>query len=33
MLRPYPAEDMACCRISKFVNNARHDSPECLKPG
>ena len=33
LLRPYPAEDMACCRVSKLVNNARHDSPACLQPG
>ncbi len=28
-----PAEDMACYRVSKLVNNARHDSPACLLPG
>lgn len=33
LLRPYPAEDMACVRVSQFVNNARHDSPACLQPG
>jgi putative SOS response-associated peptidase YedK len=32
MLRPYPAEDMDCYRVSKLVNNARNDSPECIKP-
>jgi len=33
LLRPYPAEDMACVRVSKLVNNAKHDSPECVLPG
>ena len=33
LLRPYPAEDMACCRVSKLVNSAKHDSPDCLQPG
>jgi len=32
LLHPYPAEDMACCRVSKLVNSAKHDSPECLAP-
>jgi putative SOS response-associated peptidase YedK len=32
ILRPYPAEDMACCRVSKLVNSAKNDSPECLLP-
>ena len=33
LLRPYPTDDMACCRVSKLVNNAKHDSPDCLLPG
>ena len=33
LLRPYPADDMACCRVSKLVNNAKNDSVECLHPG
>ena len=33
LLRPYPAEDMACVRVSRLVNNAKHDGPECLQPG
>ena len=33
LLRPYPAELMECCRVSKLVNNAKHDSPDCLLPG
>lgn len=33
LLRPYPAADMACVRVSKLVNNAKHDSPACLLPG
>ena len=32
LLRPYPAEDMACCRVSKLVNSAKIDGPECLAP-
>ena len=32
LLRPYPAEDMACYRVSTMVNSARHDSPECVRP-
>jgi putative SOS response-associated peptidase YedK len=33
ILRPYPAEDMDCYRVSKLVNNAKNDSPECILPG
>ena len=33
LLRPYPAEDMDCCRVSKLVNSAKNDGPECLAPG
>ena len=33
LLRPYPAEAMACTRVSKLVNNAKHDGPKCLQPG
>ena len=33
LLRSYPAEEMACCRVSKLVNNAKHDSPDCLLAG
>jgi putative SOS response-associated peptidase YedK len=33
LLRPYPADQMACDRVSKLVNNAKHDSPHCLQPG
>ena len=32
LLRPYPAEDMDCRRVSKLVNSAKNDSPECLLP-
>ena len=31
LLRPYPAENMDCYRVSKLVNNARNDSPDCIK--
>ena len=30
LLRPYPAVDLACCRVSKLVNSAKNDGPECL---
>jgi putative SOS response-associated peptidase YedK len=33
LLRPYPAEEMACCRVSKLVNSAKNDGPECLAAG
>ena len=33
LLRPYPAEDMDCYRVSKLVNNAKNDSAECISPG
>ena len=33
LLRPYPADLMDCCRVSKLVNSAKHDGPECVKPG
>jgi putative SOS response-associated peptidase YedK len=33
LLRPYPAEEMACSRVSKLVNSAKNDVPECLLPG
>jgi len=32
MLRPFEAGDMACYRVSKLINSAKNDSPECLKP-
>jgi putative SOS response-associated peptidase YedK len=32
LLGPYPAEGMDCYRVSPLVNNAKNDSPECLKP-
>lgn len=33
LLRSYPAEDMARCRVSRLVNNAKHDLVDCLAPG
>ena len=33
LLRPFPAEDMACYRVSKLVNNPKNDSPKCFLPG
>ncbi len=32
LLTPYTAEDMDCYRVSKLVNSAKNDSPECIKP-
>ena len=32
MLRPFEAGDMDCYRVSPLVNNARNDSPGCLRP-
>ena len=33
LLRPCPAEQMDCYRVSKLVNNAKNDTPACLQPG
>jgi putative SOS response-associated peptidase YedK len=33
LLRPYPAEDMECNRVSKLVNSAKNEGPECIAPG
>jgi putative SOS response-associated peptidase YedK len=30
LLRPYPAEAMACHSVSRYVNNTRNDGPECI---
>ena len=30
LLRPYPAEDMDCRSVSKLVNSAKNDGPECI---
>ncbi len=32
LFRPFPAEKMDCYRVSKLVNNAKNDSPECILP-
>ena len=32
LLRPYPADDMTCYRVSPLVNNARNDSPDRIRP-
>jgi putative SOS response-associated peptidase YedK len=31
LLRPYPAEEMEAVPVSDYVNNARHEGPECLQ--
>jgi putative SOS response-associated peptidase YedK len=30
LLRPYPADQMDCYRVSKLVNSAKNDSPEWI---
>ena len=30
MLRPFPADEMEAVPASEYVNNARHEGPECL---
>jgi putative SOS response-associated peptidase YedK len=30
LLRPYPAEEIAACPITTFVNSPRNDGPECI---
>ncbi len=32
LLRPYPEEGMAAVEVSRFVNNAFNEGPECLLP-
>jgi putative SOS response-associated peptidase YedK len=32
VLRPYPAEAMRVVPVSPWVNDARHEGPECLQP-
>jgi putative SOS response-associated peptidase YedK len=32
LLRPYRAEDMESCRVSKLVNRAKNDGPEWIAP-
>jgi hypothetical protein len=31
-LSPYPSEAMAAYAVSAFVNDARHEGPECARP-
>jgi putative SOS response-associated peptidase YedK len=31
-LRPYPAQEMEAVPVSAWVNNARHEGPECVQP-
>jgi putative SOS response-associated peptidase YedK len=31
-LQPYPAEHMEAYPVSRFVNNPRNDSPDCIRP-
>jgi len=32
LLRPYPAAEMASYPVSKVVNRASSDRPECMEP-
>ncbi len=32
LLRPYPAQAMACYPVSPLVNNPRFDDPKCIEP-
>jgi putative SOS response-associated peptidase YedK len=32
VLRPYPAEAMQARAVNPYVNNARHEGPECVQP-
>lgn len=32
LLRPYPAEKLAAYPVSDWVNNPRHDDPQCVVP-
>jgi len=32
LLRPYPADEMASYPVSKVVNRASSDRPECMEP-
>jgi putative SOS response-associated peptidase YedK len=32
VLRPYPAETMQARAVNPYVNNARHEGPECVQP-
>ncbi len=33
LLRPYPAGAMQAVQVSKWVNQARHEGPDCILPG
>jgi putative SOS response-associated peptidase YedK len=32
LLRPFPAERMLATPVTDYVNNARHEGPDCLRP-
>lgn len=32
LLRPYPAEEMSFYPVSTFVNDPRHEDPQCIEP-
>jgi putative SOS response-associated peptidase YedK len=32
LLRPFPASEMAAYPVSSWVNNARHEGPQCVEP-
>jgi putative SOS response-associated peptidase YedK len=32
LLRPYPAEAMSAVEVNPYVNDARHEGPQCVEP-
>lgn len=32
ILKPYPSNDMECCKVSHSVNSPLNNSPDCIKP-
>jgi putative SOS response-associated peptidase YedK len=32
LLRPYPAKAMTATAVSMYVNDAKHQGPECIEP-
>jgi hypothetical protein len=32
LLRPYPSDEMEVYRVSRLVNDPRHEDPKCVEP-
>jgi putative SOS response-associated peptidase YedK len=32
LLRPFPANPMTAVEVNPFVNDARHEGPQCVEP-